>query len=168
MVEAMQPGATGPTPIEPAPIEPTPIEPTLDERTMAILAHMLQIMGLWIAPLIIFVVKRESKFVSFHALQALLLQVLYLFLMGLGMAFWFGAVVLTMVSAHATGNSSSPPGFFIFMPMLWLDWMSIWGAMVVIAIVYGVKAGRGEWAEYPLLGRLARGILKLGPGGAPQ
>ena len=48
---------------------------------MAILAHMLQIVGLWIAPLIIFVVKRESRFVSFHALPALLLQVTYMFLM---------------------------------------------------------------------------------------
>ncbi len=133
---------------------------------MAILAHLLQIVGLWIAPLIIFVVKRESRFVSFHALQALLLQVLYLFLMGLGMFFWFGAVVLTMI-LHAGGNSSSPPAFFIFMPMLWVDWMSVWGAMVVVAIVYGVKAGRGEWAEYPYLGRLARRILKLGPDGSP-
>ena len=131
---------------------------------MAILAHMLQIVGLWVAPLIIFVAKRESKFVSFHALQALLLQVAYLFLMGIGMVFCFGIVLLTMISAHATGNDSSPPGFFIFMPMLWLDWMGIWSAMVVIAIVYGVKAGRGEWAEYPYLGRLARRILKLGPG----
>ena len=159
MVEAMELGATDPTLIE-----PTLIELTLDERTMAILAHMLQTVGLWIAPLIIFVVKRESKSVSFHALQALLLQVLYLVLMGIGMVFWFGAVVLTMISAHATGISPSPPAFFIFMPMLWLDWMSIWAAMVVIAIVYGVKAGRGEWAEYPFLRRLARRILELGPG----
>ena len=71
----MQPGASDPAPIEPAPAAPNLIEPTLDERTMAILAHMLQIVGLWIAPLIIFVIKRESRFVSFHALQALLLQV---------------------------------------------------------------------------------------------
>jgi uncharacterized membrane protein len=168
MVEATQPGATDQTPIAPATIMPILIQPTLDERTMAILAHMLQIVGLWIAPLIIFVVKRESRFVSFHALQALLLQVLYLFLMGLGVVFWFGAVVLTMVAGHASGSSSSPPAFFVFMPMLWLDWMSIWGAMVVVAIVYGVKAGRGEWAEYPYLGRLARKILKLGPGGQPE
>jgi uncharacterized protein len=158
MVEAMQLGAT----------EPTLIEPTLDERTMAILAHMLQIVGLWIAPLIIFVVKRESKFVSFHALQALLLQVLYLLLMGIGAFFWFGVVVLTMIASHAAGSVPSPPAFFIFMPMLWLDWMGIWGAMVVIAIVYGVKAGRGEWAEYPYLGRIARNILKLAPGGVRQ
>jgi uncharacterized membrane protein len=167
MVEAMQPGATDPTSIAPATIAPNPFAPTLDERTMALLAHLLQIVGLWIAPLIIFVVKRESRFVSFHALQALLLQVLYLFLMALGVVFWFGAVVLTMI-LHANGNSSSPPAFFIFMPMLWVDWMSVWGAMVVVAILYGVKAGRGEWAEYPYLGRLARRILKLGPGGLPQ
>jgi uncharacterized protein len=163
MAEGIQPGE-----VQPPLIEPILIQPTLDERTMAILAHMLQIVGLWIAPLIIFVVKRESRFVSFHALQALLLQVAYVFLMGLGVVFWFGTVVLTMVSTHATGSSSSPPAFFIFMPMLWLDWMSIWGAMVVIAIVYGVKAGRGEWAEYPFLGRLARRILRLGPDGSPQ
>jgi uncharacterized membrane protein len=166
MAEAMQFGVTDPIPAESALIAPTLIVPTLDERTMAILAHMLQIVGLWIAPLIIFVVKRESKFVSFHALQALLLQVVYLGLMGLGVVFWFGAIFLTMVSAHASGDSSSPPAFFIFMPMLWLDWMSIWAAMVVVAIVYGVKAGRGEWVEYPFLGRMARNILKLGAGGA--
>jgi uncharacterized protein len=166
MVEGIQPAEVQGSLIGPVLTQPTLSQPTLDERTMAILAHMLQIVGLWIAPLIIFVVKRDSRFVSFHALQALLLQVTYMFLMGLGVLFWFGAVVLTMVSSHATG-SSSPPAFFIFMPMLWLDWMSIWGAMVVIAIVYGVKAGRGEWAEYPFLGRFARRILKLGPGGAP-
>ena len=135
---------------------------------MAILAHLLQIVGLWVAPLIILLVKRESKFVSFHALQALLFQFCYLCLMGLGVFFWFGAIILTMISAHATGGESSPPAFMIFMPMLWLDWMCLWGAMVVIAIVYGVKAGRGEWAEYPFLGRLALRILKLRPGGAPK
>ena len=37
--------------------------------------------------------------------------------------------------------------------------------MLVIAIVYGVKAGRGDWAEYPILGSLARRVLKMGPGG---
>ncbi len=134
---------------------------------MAILAHVLQIVGLWIAPLIIFVVKRESRFVSFHALQALLLQVLYLGLMGVGVFIWFGAVVLTMMAAHATGDAPSPPAFFILMPMLWLDWMGLWVAMLVIAVVYGVRAGRGEWAEYPFLGPLARRMLRLGPGGVP-
>jgi hypothetical protein len=27
-----------------------------------------------------------------------------------------------------------------------------------LGIFYGIKAGRGEWAEYPLIGRFARRI----------
>ena len=54
----------------------TPI--TQDERTMATLANALQVVGWWIAPLIIFLIHRKSRFVSFHALQALLLQIAYL------------------------------------------------------------------------------------------
>jgi len=45
--------------------------------------------------------------------------------------------------------------------------MGMWVVMLVIAIVYGVKAGRGECAEYPVLGRRARKVLKIGPGVAP-
>jgi uncharacterized membrane protein len=51
---------------------------TQDERTMATLAHALQVVGWWIAPLIIFLIHRKSRFVSFHALQALLLQIVYM------------------------------------------------------------------------------------------
>ncbi|HET7748818.1 MAG TPA: hypothetical protein VFK81_05520 [Terriglobales bacterium] len=43
--------------------------------------------------------------------------------------------------------------------------MAAWTLMLVIAIVYAIKAGRGEWAEYPVLGRVSRKILKIGPGG---
>jgi uncharacterized membrane protein len=42
-----------------------------------------------------------------------------------------------------------------------------WVVVLILAIVYGIKAGRGEWAEYPVLGRLARKILKIGPDGVP-
>jgi hypothetical protein len=34
---------------------------------MATLAHALQLIGSWIAPLIIFLIRRHSRFVSFHA-----------------------------------------------------------------------------------------------------
>jgi uncharacterized membrane protein len=131
---------------------------------MAVLAHVLQLVGWWIAPLIIFVVKRESRFTSFHALQALLLQIAYMILMGGFMVLWFGSIVLTVVQ-HSGNKGAAPPALFILMPLIWLGFMGLWGIMLVIAIVYGVKAGRGEWAEYPLLGSLARKILKIGPGG---
>ena len=53
------------------------LDTTPDERTMATLAHALQLIGAWIAPLIIFLIRRQSRFVSFHALQALLLQIVH-------------------------------------------------------------------------------------------
>ena len=55
--------------------------PTQDERTMALLAHVLGIFAGFLAPLIFFLVKRDSKFVSFHALQSLAWHIIYFVLM---------------------------------------------------------------------------------------
>jgi uncharacterized protein len=140
--------------------------PTQDERTMAILAHVLQVVGWWIAPLIIFLIKRESRFVAFHALQVLFLQILYIFLMGIFMVVWVAGIVLTVATAPTQKGATPPVGLFILMPIVWLGWMGMWAGMIVLAIMYGIKAGRGEWAEYPVLGSWARSVLRIGPGGA--
>ena len=143
------------------------IEPSQDERTMAILTHVLQIVGWWIAPLIIFLIKRESRFVSFHALQALLLQIVYMILIGVSMAGCFISFFQVMAHQSGGGNATPPPALFIMIPLIWLSFMGPWVAMLAIAIVYGIKAGRGEWAEYPLLGPLSKKILKIGPSTSP-
>jgi uncharacterized membrane protein len=54
---------------------------------------------------------------------------------------------------------------FLFFGVFWLGFLGLWVVKFVLAIVYGIKAGRGEWAEYPILGRFARQILSIGPGG---
>jgi uncharacterized membrane protein len=132
---------------------------------MAVLAHVLQLVGGWIAPLVIFLIKRNSRFVSFHALQALLLQGLYF----LAMLLMVGSVLVLGVSSmifhQPAQHNSLPPGFVILFPLIWLGAMGCWALMLVVAIVYGIKAGRGEWSAYPLLGALARKILKIGPEG---
>lgn len=133
---------------------------TQDERTMATLAHALQVVGWWIAPLIIFIVQRKSRFVSFHALQALLFQIAYLILMIGCMVLWF-ATIFSTVLQQGPDKSAPPPALFILMPVIWLGFMSAWIVMLVVAILYAIKAGRGEWAAYPILGRLARRILKI-------
>ena len=143
--------------------------PSEEERTMAVLAHVLQLVGWWIAPLVIFVVKRKSRFTSFHALQALLLQivsVIFVILTVVFMVLWF-AIVFSSFVLHPPAKDAPPPaGFFLLVPVAWLVFMAYGGGMLVIAIVFGITAGRGEWAEYPLLGRMARKLLNIGPGGA--
>ena len=149
--------------------EITPVIPmgtTSDERTTAVLAHALQMVGGWIAPLIIFFVKRESRFVSFHALQALLLQIMHVVFIMIFMALWFGLFFSDMFLAE-NHHSAPPLAIMIVFPLIWLIWMGFWVFTLVIVILYSIKAGRGEWAEYPFFGKIARRILKLGPGGVP-
>ncbi len=133
---------------------------------MATLAHALQLIGGWIAPLIIFLVKRESRFVSFHALQALLLQIVHLVLVIVMVVGWMITIFSTVAFSSANKNAAPPVAFFIAIPIFWLFIMAVGITTLVIAIMYCIKAGRGEWAEYPVLGRLARKILKIGPNGA--
>ena len=87
--------------------------------------------------------------------------------MGVFMAVWVVGIFVVVAHAPETKGAAPPFGFFVLMPLVWLGWMGFWVVMLVVAIVYGIKAGRGEWAEYPLLGRFARQILHIGPGGAP-
>ena len=69
-----------------------------DERTLAMLAHVLQAFSGFIAPLVILVVKRQSRFVSFHAVQALLWQVTYFVIAMLAMAAWFAVIFSTALT----------------------------------------------------------------------
>ena len=134
---------------------------TQDERTMATLAHALQVNGWWIAPLIIFLLNRKSRFVSFHALQALLLQIANLIVMAGLMLVWFVMIFATI--AHQSADKNAPPAaLFILMPIVWLGFMGMWIFILVISIVYAIKAGRAEWADYPLIGVISRRILKMG------
>jgi len=143
--------------------EPLPV-PTSDECTLALLAHVLQMIAWFIAPLIIFLMRRQSRFVAFHALQALIWQAIFI---GFGMLIMVGSfveVVLTALHPSATAhtNASSPPAaLFIFFPLMWLFWMGGWVVNIVLAIVYGLKSSRGEWAEYPVIGRLARRLAHV-------
>ncbi len=62
-------------------------------------------------------------------------------------------------------NPSTFPAFFLFFALLWLFAIGRWIANVILGVVvYGIKANRGEWAGYPIIGRWC--IPKLVPGAA--
>lgn len=138
-----------------------PYETTQDERTMATLAHILQIVCSWIAPLIIFLVKRDSLFVRFHALQALILQICVAILWIVGVVIFMATMLATMSTSGVTIHNQPPPAVFFVFPIFWVVGMSVWVGVLIVAVVYGIKAGRGEWAAYPVIGGLARQLLKM-------
>jgi uncharacterized protein len=141
---------------------------TQDERTMAVLAHVLQLIGSWIPPLIIFLIKRQSRFISFHALQALLFEGVLIVFMMIGMMGVFIAIGISFaLGGFQHRPQSGPPIFFFFSFGIFFLAMMVSGILrLIFAIIYGVKASHGEWSEYPLLGKWARSILHIGPGGA--
>jgi uncharacterized protein len=129
---------------------------------MATLAHALAILG-FIPPLIIFLVKRQSRFVSFHALQSLLWHIAYFAVVMVAAVGW--VVMIFVIIVHSAANKGAPPptGLFALIPLFWLLVAGVGVLNLVLSIVYCIKASQGEWADYPIFGRFARRLLKMGP-----
>lgn len=135
------------------PVAALPV-PTKDECTMAFLAHLLQVFTGFIAPLVIYCVKQDSRFVKFHALQSLIWQLCYMVVVFGGMIVFFISMFATVATATAGGhNPNAPPVALLFFPLIWGLAVFGWIANLVLGIMYGVKANRGEWAGYPIIGK---------------
>jgi uncharacterized protein len=131
--------------------------PTPDERTFAMLGHILQLFSGFIGPLVIYIVKRESRFVAFHAAQALIWQGIYFVVAMVGMVAWFVLLFGTFAMHANSGPSKGPPvAIFLIFPLIWLFFMTGWLVTFILGIVYGIKANQGEWAAYPIIGGWAR------------
>jgi uncharacterized Tic20 family protein len=133
-------------------------EPTREERTLGMLAHVLQIVSWLIAPIIIFLVRRDSRFVRYHALQAVFFQLLV-------MLFW-GATLLALlagffaaIACHQGAVGPAAIGFpILFFLIFWGGGALTWLLNLVLGIVYGLRANNGEWAGYPGIKYLAAKI----------
>lgn len=118
-----------------------------DEKLWGMLAHLLTLLGYvaglgqYIAPLVIYIVyKDRSPFVAFHALQALLFQLLALVV----------AVALGLFTLITLGLGillTAPLGFALGITVL------------VYTIIAAIAANQGNWYELPFAGRWTRGML---------
>ena len=109
-----------------------PVPPNSEEKTMAILSHILAIVpGIGIlAPLVIYLVKRnEGSFVEFHARESLNFQITVILA-------YIISVILILVLV----------GIFL----LWV----IPVVNIVLVIVATLRASEGRWYRYPFCIRL--------------
>jgi uncharacterized Tic20 family protein len=96
--------------------------PTSDEKTMALLAHVLALVVAIFGPLIIYLVKKdESKFVAYHAKESLNFQ-LTLFIIAI-------ILIITIVGIL----------------LLWLVGI----VSLVFVIIATIKASEGKLYRYP-------------------
>jgi hypothetical protein len=136
---------------------------------MAFLAHLLQVFTGFIAPLVIYCVKQDSRFVKFHALQSLIWQLCYMALFFGGMIVFFFSAFATVIGASGGHSQNGPPPMFVFIfPLFWLFWFLGWVANVILGVMYGIKANRGEWAAYPVIGKWCMPKEAPGPGTPSQ
>jgi len=135
--------------------------PQSDERMLAMLAHFLQLFSGFLGPLVILVVKRDSRFVAFHAIQALLWQVIYVGFALLGLAAWLFTIISTVTTQ--SGSALERPGlpFLVVLPAVIVVWGGFWLTTLVFSVVYGIKANNGEWAAYPIVGSWARKLARV-------
>jgi uncharacterized Tic20 family protein len=122
---------------------------TADEKLWGMLAHLLTLLGYvasvgqYIAPLVIYLVyKDRSKFVAFHALQALFFQMLALAV----------SVVLVLLTLVTLGV-----GLIIVIPAF----IALTIAVLVYTIWAAIEASRGVWFELPFAGQWARSVMGL-------
>jgi uncharacterized Tic20 family protein len=149
------PGAFPPDAYPPS----SPDHPTRDDRTNAMLAHVLSVFAGFFGPLIIYIVKRkESRFVGFHALQALLWHfALMIMMFGGGIVFMLtiGLGVLTFPEPASKG-APPPPAFFLGIFGVWAVMMLSWFVSMGFSIYMATQASSGKWTRYPVIGRLAQ------------
>ena len=108
------------------------VTPTSDERTLAILAHILTIVSSFIAPLVIYLLKKdESAFVSEHAKESLNFQITMFIL------FMISFVLMLVLI-----------GFLL----IWL--LSI--ANLVLVVIATIKANENKMYRYPINFRLIK------------
>lgn len=143
---------------------PVPMpELTQDEKAYAGLAHALMMSTWWIGPLVIYLSKKESRFVSFHALQALFWQIIFTVLYIGGFTVFVMVTIFTVSTqpGGSSANSKFPTALFVFMPFFWFFIMGAVAITLTLGIMYCLKAMRGQWAGYPVIGGWARKIVGI-------
>ena len=105
---------------------------TSEDKTLALIAYIGGVFVSFLVPLILYLVKKDqSRFVAFHAMQALIFHIAIL----IG---YFVAFALTPVLI----------GFLIF-PLVGV-------LSLVFSILAALAANRGEWYEIPVVGKFTR------------
>ena len=132
--------------------------PREDERTMAMLTEIISVFAGFLGPLIILIIKRDSKFVSFYALQCLFWHLLYGFVFVIIFMVVFFGMFAQIATLPKHPNAPPPVGLFLGFPLIFLSFLGLWVINIALGIIFALKARSGEWARYPIVGRLA---LKL-------
>lgn len=110
---------------------------TGEQKMLAILAHLAYLLGglgFIVAPLIIFLLKKDDSFVYEHAKQALIAHLAILIL----------SIITSLLCMIVIG--------VLLLPVIALLWL----LLLITSIIAAVKAINGQYYEYPLIQKLVQ------------
>lgn len=108
----------------------------------------------WLAfalPLILFFVEKTSRFVRFHAMQSMVLQVVS-FVLGIVVSIVSGGVALTSILAGDVAGLLALLPIFLILSLIGL-------VIFIFTIIAAVKSYKYEAYEIPVVGGLAQKLL---------
>src|SRR5687767_12845543 len=127
----------------PPPVQTTKSSTGLDENIAALLAYIFG----WIGGLIFFLIEKESRFVRFHAMQSLLLNVLFVVIF---IVLWVVSIVMVVISSQLPGALAMVVNLIVT-----LLWIVLWVGLVIAWIMCLIKAFQKQYFKLPIIGNMA-------------
>jgi len=129
-----------------------------DEKMLALFSHLSLFLGGIILPIIFWATNKDkSKFVTFHALQALWFHIAYIAIILVWVfAFIFIAVVGGIglgAFTSATGSKEMPVFFIIAMIGFYATLFGIIFGAIGYSVYMGIKSYQGNLVKYPIIGK---------------
>ena len=138
---------------------------TSDEKVLAELAHASVLFAFFgpVVPTLIWVYQRnKSRYVRFHALQAMGYQAMafWAFFVGIFIAIFGGIIISIIIASISNIDPSDMSAFpFIVQPIIMLGIFGLWGIFFLIGIIGAIFCMIGRNFSYPLIGRWLKGKL---------
>lgn len=129
-------------PAEPEPAVPGIVLPSDEDKTMALLCHLLALFTSFIGPLIIWLIKKDSsRFVDAHA-RAILNFIISMFIYSM-------ALVVLLICAGIFGAATQGVGLVLLCP-IYLALLALGIFQLVVIIMRCVEAAGGRFTPYPI------------------
>ncbi len=129
-----------------------------DEKMLALFSHLSLFLGGIILPIIFWATNKDkSRFVTFHALQALWFHIAYVAVI----IIWvFAFVIIAIVGGlgigaftSATGSKEMPFFFIIIMIGFYATLFAILFGAIAYSVYMGIKSYQGNLVKYPIIGK---------------
>ncbi|HEY0762400.1 MAG TPA: DUF4870 domain-containing protein [Pyrinomonadaceae bacterium] len=127
----------------PPPVQTPKSSTGLDENIAALLSYVFG----WVSGLIFFLIEKDSRLVRFHAMQSLLLQVVFVVL---AIVIWVIVFVLVIIASQVSGLLST-----LVSIVATLIWIVLILGIVVAWIMCLIKAYQSQYFKLPVIGNFA-------------